>query len=145
MGLPPDPRRQGWADRKKRPWSFFFWLTRAHLWWMGFPRSNSQQGILPNCSEKVQREDEKEEASAVVDGGSIRIMPHVTNQCWLPLDGWKRHDNGTAPTLQPWPSPLWLLPVSTHERRPQRDQIPVNKGDEKSIGKFLERTAEERI
>lgn len=61
------------------------------------------------------------------------------------LDGRQGNETGTTPTLQPRPSPLRLLPVPTHERQAQGNQIPVNRGDEKGIGKLPERITEEGL
>ena len=43
------------------------------------------------------------------------------------------------------PSPLRLLSVPTHERQPQENQIPVNRGAEKGIEKIPKKITEEGL
>ena len=53
------------------------------------------------------------------------------------LDDRQGNKNGTTPTLQPWPSPLRLLPVPTRETQPHGNQIPINRAAEKESGNYL--------
>ena len=103
-------------------------------------------GISIGTVDSILTEDMKlhkvcpvEEWSVVVPSGQC-LMPLVNAGDYL--HGQRVYETGTTPTLQPWPSPLRLLPVPTHERQPQGNQISVNRGAEKGIGNLSEKITE---
>ena len=87
--------------------------------------------VLKRFREKM-RKKRPQQWRVVVSPRQCHKSMLVTN--WMADRGMKTIQH---PSYSPDLVPLRLLPVSTHERQPQRGQVSFNRGTKKSIGKIL--------